>query len=52
MLLSAFVTQNSSTSGIVLEDFDATFANQFYHSHLDDLCEFIYVLCTLSMLTD
>ncbi|RVW81136.1 Nicastrin [Vitis vinifera] len=35
--LMSFLRKNSSTSGIVLEDFDATFANQFYHSHLDDL---------------
>lgn len=53
MLLSTFYpcSQNSSTSGLVLEDFDATFANQFYQSHLDDLCEFIYVVYTLPMLT-
>ncbi|XVF41348.1 hypothetical protein PTKIN_Ptkin01aG0272900 [Pterospermum kingtungense] len=34
--LMAFLRKNSSTSGIVLEDFDTTFANKFYHSHLDD----------------
>ncbi|KAI8536528.1 hypothetical protein RHMOL_Rhmol10G0264500 [Rhododendron molle] len=28
---------NSQTSGVVLEDFDSAFTNQFYHSHLDDL---------------
>lgn len=28
--------QDSSTSGVVLEDFDADFTNRFYHSHLDD----------------
>lgn len=32
------------TSGVVLEDFDTVFANKFYHSHLDDICELIYVL--------
>ncbi|CAI0627054.1 unnamed protein product [Linum tenue] len=32
----AFVKKNSSTSGFVLEDFDAAFSNKFYHSHLDD----------------
>ncbi|XP_021604076.1 nicastrin isoform X3 [Manihot esculenta] len=36
--LMAFLRkQNSSTSGIVLEDFDTAFANKFYHSHLDDM---------------
>ncbi|XVE90848.1 hypothetical protein DITRI_Ditri20bG0109100 [Diplodiscus trichospermus] len=34
--LMAFLRKNSSTSGIVLEDFDAIFSNKFYHSHLDD----------------
>ncbi|XP_021300371.1 nicastrin [Herrania umbratica] len=34
--LMAFLRKNSSTSGIVLEDFDSIFANKFYHSHLDD----------------
>ncbi|PPR95578.1 hypothetical protein GOBAR_AA25086 [Gossypium barbadense] len=34
--LMAFLRKNSSTSGIVLEDFDTVFANKFYHSHLDD----------------
>lgn len=27
--------QNSSTSGVVLEDFDSQFSNKFYHSYLD-----------------
>jgi hypothetical protein len=26
----------------VLEDFDSSFVNKFYHSHLDDLCELTY----------
>ncbi|KAE8713861.1 Nicastrin [Hibiscus syriacus] len=34
--LMAFLRKNSSTSGIVLEDFDTVFANKFFHSHLDD----------------
>ncbi|KDP25818.1 hypothetical protein JCGZ_22540 [Jatropha curcas] len=35
--LMAFLRKNSSTNGIVLEDFDTAFANKFYHSHLDDM---------------
>ncbi|KAF6144682.1 hypothetical protein GIB67_006174 [Kingdonia uniflora] len=35
--MMAFLSKNSSTSGIVLEDFDTAFLNKFYHSHLDDL---------------
>ncbi|XP_057993530.1 nicastrin isoform X2 [Hevea brasiliensis] len=35
--LMAFLRKNSSSSGIVLEDFDTAFANKFYHSHLDDM---------------
>lgn len=34
--LMAFLRRNSSTPGIVLEDFDTAFANKFYQSHLDD----------------
>ncbi|OMO66813.1 Nicastrin [Corchorus capsularis] len=34
--LMAFLRKNSSTSGIVLEDFDTIFSNKFYQSHLDD----------------
>ncbi|XVF24636.1 hypothetical protein REPUB_Repub13aG0144200 [Reevesia pubescens] len=34
--LMSFLRKNSSTSGIVLEDFDTKFSNKFYHSHLDD----------------
>ncbi|KAF9683851.1 hypothetical protein SADUNF_Sadunf04G0057000 [Salix dunnii] len=28
---------NPSTSGMVLEDFDTSFSDKFYHSHLDDM---------------
>ncbi|XAR73569.1 hypothetical protein NMG60_11007579 [Bertholletia excelsa] len=35
--MMAFLSKNSQTSGVVLEDFDSVFANDFYHSHLDDL---------------
>lgn len=31
--------QNPGISGVVLEDFDSSFVNEFYHSYLDDLCE-------------
>ncbi|XP_077241148.1 Zn-dependent exopeptidases superfamily protein [Tasmannia lanceolata] len=34
--LMAFLNKNSSTSGVVLEEFDTAFTNKFYHSHLDD----------------
>ncbi|OMO49469.1 Nicastrin [Corchorus olitorius] len=34
--LMTFLRKNSSTSGIVLEDFDTIFSNKFYQSHLDD----------------
>ncbi|XP_008789257.2 nicastrin isoform X2 [Phoenix dactylifera] len=34
--LMAFLRKNASTSGVVLEDFDSSFTNQFYHSHLDN----------------
>ncbi|KAI4321244.1 hypothetical protein MLD38_034649 [Melastoma candidum] len=33
--LMSFLKKNPATSGIVLEDFDSTFSNKFYHSHLD-----------------
>ncbi|KAI3813796.1 hypothetical protein L1987_18531 [Smallanthus sonchifolius] len=33
----SFLRQNSHTPGVVLEDFDTSFTNKFYHSHLDDL---------------
>ncbi|KAI6691439.1 hypothetical protein NL676_028267 [Syzygium grande] len=35
--LMAFLRKNSQTSGVILEDFDTAFTNNFYHSHLDDL---------------
>ncbi|XP_022143375.1 nicastrin [Momordica charantia] len=35
--LMAFLKKNSHVSGVVLEDFDTGFTNQFYQSHLDDL---------------
>ncbi|GMH30231.1 hypothetical protein Nepgr_032074 [Nepenthes gracilis] len=35
--LMTFLKKNSQASGVVLEDFDAVFANEFYHSHLDDI---------------
>ncbi|CAL5368260.1 unnamed protein product [Camellia sinensis] len=35
--LMAFLRENSQISGVVLEDFDSVFTNQFYHSHLDNL---------------
>ncbi|CAA6664769.1 unnamed protein product [Spirodela intermedia] len=34
--LMSFLSKNSSTPGVVLEDFDAAFSNRFYHSHLDN----------------
>lgn len=34
--LVSFITKNSSISGVVLEDFDTSFSNNFYHSYLDD----------------
>nr|XP_018687042.1 PREDICTED: nicastrin [Musa acuminata subsp. malaccensis] len=33
--LMTFLRKNSSAAGIVLEDFDSSFTNKFYHSHLD-----------------
>ncbi|GAB2299165.1 hypothetical protein Dimus_033237 [Dionaea muscipula] len=35
--LMMFLNKNSRASGIVLEDFDAMFSNEFYHCHLDDI---------------
>ncbi|KAF5191239.1 Nicastrin [Thalictrum thalictroides] len=35
--LMTFLRKNSSLSGLVLEDFDTAFTNEFYNSHLDDL---------------
>ncbi|KAK8928274.1 Nicastrin [Platanthera zijinensis] len=34
--LMSFLRKNSSISGVVLEDFDTSFVNKFYHSHLDN----------------
>ncbi|KAK9074877.1 hypothetical protein SSX86_003196 [Deinandra increscens subsp. villosa] len=33
----SFLKQNPHTPGVVLEDFDTSFTNKLYHSHLDDL---------------
>ncbi|XP_062222083.1 nicastrin [Phragmites australis] len=33
--LMSFIRKNTSTSGVVLEDFDSHFSNRFYHSYLD-----------------
>lgn len=35
--LMTFLRKKSQISGVVLEDFDTSFTNKFYHSHLDDL---------------
>ncbi|KAJ8430490.1 hypothetical protein Cgig2_004683 [Carnegiea gigantea] len=35
--LMSFLKKNSKISGTVLEDFDSTFSNEFYHSHPDDI---------------
>uniref|UniRef100_A0A0A0LBN5 Nicastrin n=1 Tax=Cucumis sativus TaxID=3659 RepID=A0A0A0LBN5_CUCSA len=35
--LMAFLAKNPQVSGVVLEDFDTGFTNQFYQSYLDDL---------------
>lgn len=35
--LMAFLAKNPQISGVVLEDFDTSFTNHFYQSHLDDL---------------
>lgn len=35
--LMSFLRKNSSVSGLVLEDFDTSFRNKFYHSHWDDI---------------
>ncbi|XP_047313488.1 nicastrin [Impatiens glandulifera] len=34
--LMTFLRKNPQTSGIILEDFDSSFTNKYYHSHLDD----------------
>ncbi|AES70939.2 M28 Zn-peptidase nicastrin [Medicago truncatula] len=35
--LMTFWNKNPGISGVVLEDFDSSFVNEFYHSYLDDL---------------
>ncbi|XP_011085876.1 nicastrin [Sesamum indicum] len=35
--LMTFLRKKPQISGFVLEDFDSTFSNKFYHSHLDEL---------------
>ncbi|KAL5076913.1 hypothetical protein RYX36_015897 [Vicia faba] len=35
--LMTFLNKNPEISGVVLEDFDSSFVNKFYRSHLDDL---------------
>ncbi|CAJ2640691.1 unnamed protein product [Trifolium pratense] len=35
--LMTFLNKNPGISGVVLEDFDSSFVNKFYHSYLDDL---------------
>ncbi|KAL9230907.1 hypothetical protein vseg_006198 [Gypsophila vaccaria] len=35
--MMSFLKMNSQISGTVLEDFDAVFSNDFYHSHFDDI---------------
>ncbi|XP_051147065.1 nicastrin [Andrographis paniculata] len=34
--LMTFMRKRPQISGVVLEDFDSTFSNNFYHSHLDE----------------
>lgn len=34
--LMPFLRKNASVSGVVLEDFDTSFTNKLYHSHLDN----------------
>ncbi|RWR95970.1 nicastrin isoform X1 [Cinnamomum micranthum f. kanehirae] len=34
--LMSFLRKNNSISGVVLEEFNTAFTNNFYHSHLDD----------------
>ncbi|KAM0927258.1 hypothetical protein ACQ4PT_003316 [Festuca glaucescens] len=34
--LMSFMRKHTSTSGVVLEDFDSQFSNRFYHSYLDN----------------
>lgn len=35
--LMTFLNKKPQTSGVLLSDFDTSFTNSFYHSHLDDL---------------
>ncbi|KAK9741989.1 hypothetical protein RND81_03G141700 [Saponaria officinalis] len=35
--MMSFLKKNPQISGTVLEDFDAMFSNEFYHSHIDDI---------------
>ncbi|KAK6127422.1 hypothetical protein DH2020_038843 [Rehmannia glutinosa] len=35
--IMTFLRKKPQISGLVLEDFDSAFSNEFYHSHLDDL---------------
>ncbi|KAL0423243.1 UNVERIFIED_CONTAM: Nicastrin [Sesamum radiatum] len=35
--LMTFLRKKPQISGLILEDFDSTFSNKFYHSHLDEL---------------
>lgn len=48
-IIGLLFLQNASTSGVVLEDFDSSFANKFYHSHLDDPCKFNKYACVQSL---
>lgn len=41
--------QNPQVSGVVLEDFDTGFTNQFYQSYLDDLRKFFMLFSFLSL---
>ncbi|KAM0949128.1 putative nicastrin [Dioscorea sansibarensis] len=34
--MMTFLRKNQSISGVVLEEFDGSFSNKFYHSHLDN----------------
>ncbi|KAF7080292.1 hypothetical protein CFC21_084395, partial [Triticum aestivum] len=65
--LMSFMRKNTSTSGVVLEDFDSQFSNRFYHSHLDSpaninsssiaaaaalVARSLYILATADMTVD
>ncbi|KAK2968045.1 hypothetical protein RJ640_003779 [Escallonia rubra] len=47
--LMAFLRKDSQTSGILLEDFDTSFINKVYHSHVDDLCELNLIFIFISL---